>query len=61
MPRSSTNYSDEDESLEEGHPALPILTRAQRPNYDSDGNEIISEEIFFSWDEVDTNTDKESE
>ena len=31
------------------------------PNYDSDGNEIISEEDFFSWDEVDTNTDKESE
>ena len=31
------------------------------PNYDSDGNEIISEEDFFSWDEVDTNTDEESE
>ena len=29
------------------------------PNYDSDGNEIISEEDFFSWDEVDTNTDEE--
>ncbi len=31
------------------------------PNYDSDGNEIISEEDFFSWDEVDTNTDEELE
>ena len=31
------------------------------PNYDSDGNEIISEEDFFSWDEVDTNTDEDSE
>ena len=31
------------------------------PNYDSDGKEIISEEDFFSWDEVDTNTDEESE
>ena len=30
------------------------------PNYDSDGNEIISEEDSFSWDEVDTNTDEES-
>ena len=29
MPRSSTNYSDEDASPEEGHPVLPILTRAQ--------------------------------
>jgi len=28
------------------------------PNYDSDGNEIISEEDFFSWDEVDTNSDE---
>ena len=31
------------------------------PNYDSDGNEILSEEDFFSWEEVDTNSDKESE
>lgn len=31
------------------------------PNYDSDGNEIISEEDFFSWDEVEINTDEESE
>jgi len=31
------------------------------PNYDSDGNKIISEADFFSWDEVDTNTDEESE
>jgi len=31
------------------------------PNYDSDGNEIISEEDFFSWDEVESNTDEESE
>ena len=31
------------------------------PNYDSDGNEIISEEDFFSWDEVDTNSDEGSE
>ncbi len=31
------------------------------PNYDSDGNEIISEEDFFSWDEEDTNIDEESE
>ena len=31
------------------------------PNYDSDSNEIISEEDFFSWDKVDTNTDEESE
>jgi len=30
MPRSSANYSDEDESPEEGYPALPILTKAQR-------------------------------
>ena len=29
------------------------------PNYDSDGNEIISEADYFSWDEVDT--DEESE
>ena len=28
------------------------------PNYDSNGNEIISEEDFFSWDEVDTNSDE---
>ena len=31
------------------------------PNYDSDGNEIISEEDFFSWDKVEINTDEESE
>jgi len=31
------------------------------PNYDGDCNEIISEEDFFSWDKVDTNTDEESE
>ncbi len=31
------------------------------PNYDSDGNEIISEDDFFSWDEVEINTDEESE
>ncbi len=31
------------------------------PNYDSDGNKILSEEDFFSWDEVEINTDKESE
>jgi len=29
------------------------------PNYDSDGNEIISEVDYFSWEEVDT--DEESE
>jgi hypothetical protein len=29
------------------------------PAYDSDGNEIISEEDYFSWEEVDT--DEESE
>ena len=29
------------------------------PDYDSDGNEIISEADYFSWDEVDT--DEESE
>ncbi len=29
------------------------------PNYNSDGNEIISEEGSFSWDEEDTNTDEE--
>jgi hypothetical protein len=28
------------------------------PNYDSDGKKIISEEDFFSWDEVDTNSDE---
>ncbi len=31
------------------------------PNYDSDGNEIISEEDFSSWDEVEISTDEESE
>ncbi len=31
------------------------------PNFDSDGNEILSEEDFFSWDEVEINTDEESE
>ncbi len=31
------------------------------PNYDSNGNEIISEEDSFSWDEEDTNTDEEPE
>jgi len=31
------------------------------PNYDSDGNKILSEEDFFSCDEVEINTDKESE
>ena len=30
-----------------------------RPNYNSNGNEIISEVDYFSWDEVDT--DEESE
>ena len=31
------------------------------PNYNSDGNEILSEEDFFSWDEVEINTDEELE
>ena len=31
------------------------------PNYDNDGNEIISEEDFFSWDKMDTNSDEGSE
>jgi len=31
------------------------------PNYDSDGNKIISEEDFFSWDEVKIDTDEELE
>ncbi len=31
------------------------------PNYNSDGNKIISEEDFFSWDKMEINTDEESE
>jgi len=31
------------------------------PNYNSNGNEIISEEDFFSWDEVEINTVEELE
>jgi len=31
------------------------------PNYDSDGNEIISEEDFFSWDEEDDDNKDEDE
>jgi len=41
MPRSSTNYSDEDESPEEGYPALPILTRAQRLRFIEKQQRII--------------------
>jgi hypothetical protein len=41
MPRSLTNYSDEDESPEEGYPALPILTRAQRRRFIEKQQRII--------------------
>jgi hypothetical protein len=41
MPRSLTNYSDEDESLEGGHPALPILTRAHRLRFMEKQQRII--------------------
>ena len=41
MPRSSTHYSDEDESPEEGYPALPILTRAQRLRFMEKQQRII--------------------
>ncbi len=45
-----TRVQGERSDIPEGH-----------PNYNSDGNEIISEEDFFSWDKVDTNTDEDSE
>ena len=41
MPRSSRNYSGEDESPEEGYPALPILTRAQRRRFIEEQQRII--------------------
>ncbi len=31
------------------------------PSYDSDGNEIRSDEDFFSWDEAEISPDEESE
>ena len=49
IPHSTfTRVRGERSNIPEGH-----------PNYDSDGNKIISEADFFSWDEVDT--DEESE
>ena len=41
MPRSLTNYSDKDESPEEGHPVLPILTKAQRLRFMEKQQRII--------------------
>ena len=42
MPRSLTNYSDEDDLSEEGIPTLPILTRAQHRRFIEEQRTIIS-------------------
>jgi len=50
MPRSSTNYSDEDDSPGEGYPTLLILTRAQHQRFIEEQQRIIRKLIrdFYS-------------
>ena len=49
LPHSTfTRVRGERSNIPEGH-----------PDYDSDGNKIISEADYFSWDEVDTDVESE--